>query len=94
MSNHINAKALQQAIEEHSDQRLQKDLREWLAYTAPVEVQDIWKRYIEKVEKAEIHAAQQQVWAAWAFFIFIVIIVVTSMWDLLTLDHAIKGCLK
>ena len=94
MTTRIDAKALQDAIQEHSDERLQKDLREWLVYTAPFEVQEIWKKYVEKVEEAQIHAARQQVWATWSFFILVAIIVVTSMWDLLTLDHAIRGCLK
>ena len=94
MVNRINAKALQDAIQEHSDEKLQKDLRDWLAYTAPIEVQEIWKKYVEKVEEAQIHAAKQQVWATWSFFILISIIIVASMWDLLTFDAAIKRCIK
>ncbi len=91
MTKQINTKALQEAIQEHSDERLQKDLREWLVYTAPIEVQDIWKRYIEKVEKEEIKAAKQMVFVWWAFFIFIAICI---GWSTLDVIFAVQRCFK
>lgn len=94
MSNQINTKALQEAIQEHSDERLQKDLREWLVYTAPIEVQEIWKRYITKVEDEEIKAAQQTIWSSWFLAAMIVLIMVYSMWNILNLGFDVRSCIK
>ena len=46
----IDADLLTQAINEHKDAQFQKDFREWLVYTAPPEVQAIFKSYAEKKE--------------------------------------------
>jgi len=94
MTQHINTKALHDAIQEHSDERLQKDLREWLVYTAPIEVQDIWKRYIEKVEQEEIRAAKHYVFCMYAFVLFVVVIIGYSMWYMINLEHAVRRCIK
>jgi len=94
MSNQINTKALQEAIQAHSDERLQKDLREWLVYTAPIEVQDIWKRYVEKVEEEEIKAAKQVVISAWFFVGVVVLFVVWATFDVISASHSIRSCIK
>lgn len=49
----INADVLMQAINEHKDEKFQKDFREWLVFTAPPEVQAIFKSYVEKMEEQE-----------------------------------------
>lgn len=46
----IDAEVLTQAINEHKDDKFQKDFREWLVYTAPPEVQSIFKNYTEKMQ--------------------------------------------
>jgi Flp pilus assembly protein TadB len=94
MTNRIDTKALQEAIQEHSDERLQKDLREWLVYTAPIEVQDIWKRYITKVENEEIRAAKHYVFCMYGFVFFVIAVVGFSMWDMIGLEHAVRRCIK
>ena len=94
MTKQINIKALQEAIQEHGDERLQKDLREWLVYTAPIEVQDIWKRYIEKVEEEEIKAAKQVAISAWLFVALVVIAVVWTTFDVISAANSIRSCIK
>jgi hypothetical protein len=94
MNNRIDTQALQEAIKEHSDERLQKDLREWLAFAAPIEVQDIWKRYITKVEDQEIRNAKHVAFSAWVFVFFVIGIVSWSMWDMISLEHAVRNCVK
>jgi 5'-deoxynucleotidase YfbR-like HD superfamily hydrolase len=94
MTQHINTKALHDAIQEHSDERLQKDLREWLVYTAPIEVQDIWKRYIEKVEEEEIKAAKQVAISAWFFVGVVVLFVAWATFDVISASHLIRSCIK
>lgn len=105
MSKNINTKALQEAIQEHSDERLQKDLRDWLVYTAPHEVQDIWKRYIEKVEEndkqveklRESYARKQDeaVWylqlVAYAVFTGVVCFCSYQLYEMFTV---VQGCPK
>lgn len=49
----INADVLMQAINEHKDEKFQKDFRDWLVFTAPPEVQAIFKNYVEKMEALE-----------------------------------------
>ena len=52
----IDADLLTQAINEHKDAQFQKDFREWLVYTAPPEVQAIFKSYAEKKEAKDEEA--------------------------------------
>lgn len=59
----IDAKALQDAMEEMRDKKFQEEMREWLAFSAPKEVIEIWKSYTERVEqRAKEEAARRQMW--------------------------------
>lgn len=47
----IDTDVLTEAINEHKDAKFQKDFRDWLVYTAPPELQAIFKSYAEKMEQ-------------------------------------------
>lgn len=56
----INSKILEESINEIKDENFKKQLREWLVYSAPKEVIDIWSRYCEKMEALEEHKQNQR----------------------------------
>jgi hypothetical protein len=45
---------LEQALQEVAEDRLKAQIREWIVFTAPVEVQQVYKRYLELLDENEI----------------------------------------
>jgi len=45
---------LEQALQEVAQERLKAEIREWVIFTAPPEVQKIYKRYLELLDENEI----------------------------------------
>lgn len=78
MTQNIDTKALQEAINEIKDEHFQQQMREWLVMGAPPEVTEIWKRYCDKVEEEEIIARKQLVLMGWTCVLFLVVGVVWS----------------
>lgn len=51
MTQNIDTKALEEAINEVRDEKFAAEMREWLVYGAPKDVVEIWKRYVEKAQE-------------------------------------------
>lgn len=49
----IDPKALVEAFDKVSKEKLRKEIHEWVVYTAPINVHEIYKAYLELVEKKE-----------------------------------------
>jgi len=64
----IDTDVLTEAINEHKDAKFQKDFRDWLVYTAPPEVQAIFKSYTEKMDKKD--EQQRRSFAMHTFIVF------------------------
>lgn len=56
----IDSKMLEESINEIKDENFKKQMREWLCYSAPKEVVDIWSRYCEKMELIEEQKQKQR----------------------------------
>lgn len=99
----IDAKLLEEIHQEMKDEKAQQELREWMVYGAPLEVQQLWGRYVEKMQAAELRKEQQrdeflegQANAAkWAgFFVFLACIAVVIWCAVNTYEIVTAGCLR
>lgn len=50
----LDGYVLQQAMSEVAMEVMRKEIHEWITMTAPVNVQHVYQRYIELLEKQEI----------------------------------------
>lgn len=100
----INTKALEDAINEVKDERFQKEMREWLAYSAPKEVIDIWSRYVSKMEAKEARKAElREMWMKrhetatfYAWVVVVILVISVSVWCFANVYDIVfrSGCLR
>jgi hypothetical protein len=73
----IDTDVLTEAINEHKDAKFQQDFRDWLVYTAPPELQAIFKSYAEKMEqKGE---EQRRSFATHSFIVFGMVLIAVGI---------------
>ena len=49
----IDSEALAEAFDKVSKERIMKEIHEWVVYTAPLGVQEIYRTYLDLVEKKQ-----------------------------------------
>jgi hypothetical protein len=90
MTQHIDTKALQEAINEVRDEKFAAEMREWLVYGAPKDVVEIWKRYTEKAEERDNKTRWQVVMFLALVAACVVIFAASHIWAVIKM----AGCFK
>ena len=73
----IDTDVLTEAINEHKDAKFQQEFREWLVYTAPPELQAIFKSYVEKMEQK--NEEQRRSFTTSSFVVFGMVLIVVGI---------------
>lgn len=90
MTQHIDTKALEEAIKEVRDEKFAAEMREWLVYGAPKDVVEIWKRYTEKAEERDNQTRWQLVMFLALVAVCVVAFVASQIWAFIKM----AGCFK
>ncbi len=90
MTQHIDTKALEEAIKEVRDEKFAAEMREWLVYGAPKDVVEIWKRYTEKAEERDNQTRWQLVMFLALVAVCVVAFVASHIWAFVKM----AGCFK
>ncbi len=90
MTQHIDPKALEEAISEVRNEKFAAEMREWLAYGAPKDVVEIWKRYVEKAEEQDNKTRWQVVMFLALVAVCVVVFAASHIWAVIKM----AGCFR